>query len=129
MNRQTVRKTYKFKLKPTAEQERNLARVLALVQNNDTISHEDLQVRNMVRNHHLAKSISDVGWAAFLSILTSKAGCAGRRVVAVTPAFTSQTCSGCGIMVAKGVSVRWHSCPECGTSHHRDHNAARNSKE
>ena len=99
---------------------------LALVQQNDTIYHEDLQVRNMVRNHHLAKSISDAGWAAFLSILSFKAACAGRSVVAVPPAYTSQTCSGCGVLVSKGLSVRWHSCPDCGTSLHRDHNAARN---
>jgi putative transposase len=99
---------------------------LALVRANDTIYHEDLQVRNMVRNHHLAKSISDAGWSAFLTILAYKAACAGRRVVAVNPAFTSQRCSGCGVMVLKGLSVRWHSCPDCGTSLHRDHNAARN---
>jgi putative transposase len=99
---------------------------LALVRQHDTIYHEDLQVRNMVQNHSLAKSISDAGWAAFLSILSFKAACAGRSVIAVTPAFTSQICSGCGIVVAKGLSVRWHTCPECGTSLHRDHNAARN---
>jgi putative transposase len=99
---------------------------LALVRANDTIYHEDLQTANMVRNHHLAKSINDAGWATFLSILTYKAACASRRVVAVPPAFTSQTCSGCGVLVHKGLSVRWHSCPECGTSLHRDHNAARN---
>jgi putative transposase len=99
---------------------------LALVRANDTIYHEDLQVRNMVRNHHLAKSISDAGWAAFLSILSYKAACAGREVIAVNPAFTSQRCSGCGVLVLKGLSVRWHSCPDCGTSLHRDHNAARN---
>ena len=99
---------------------------LALVRSNDTIYHEDLGVANMVRNHHLAKSISDAGWSQFLSILSFKAACAGRSVVAVNPAYTSQTCSGCGVMVAKGLSVRWHSCPECGTSLHRDHNAARN---
>ena len=62
---------------------------LVLVQQNDTIDHEDLQVRNMVRNHHLAKSISDAGWAAFLSILSFKAACAGRSVAAVPPAYTS----------------------------------------
>jgi putative transposase len=99
---------------------------LALVRTNDTIYHEDLQVRNMVKNHHLAKSISDAGWAQFLSILSFKAACAGRSVVAVTPAFTSQRCSGCGVIVSKGLSVRWHACPDCGTSLHRDHNAARN---
>jgi len=99
-----------------------------LVQAYDVIYHEDLRVANMVRNHHLAKSISDAGWSAFLTILTFKAAGAGKRVVAVNPAFTSQACSGpgCGKIVAKGLSVRWHACPECGTSLHRDHNAALN---
>jgi putative transposase len=99
---------------------------LALVQQNDTIYHEDLQVRNMVRNRHLAKSIQDAGWSQFLSILSYKAACAGRSVIAVNPAFTSQTCSGCGGLVLKGLSVRWHACPDCGASLHRDHNAAKN---
>jgi putative transposase len=99
---------------------------LQLVRENDTIYHEDLQTANMVKNHHLAKSISDAGWSAFLSILAAKAAYAGRRVVAVPPAYTSQTCSGCGVIVHKGLSVRWHSCPDCGTSLHRDHNAAKN---
>jgi putative transposase len=99
---------------------------LALFRTNDTIYHEDLQTANMLKNHHLAKSISDAGWSAFVSILSFKAACAGRRVVAVPPAYTSQMCSGCGVIVAKGLSVRWHSCPDCGTSLHRDHNAAKN---
>jgi putative transposase len=99
---------------------------LALVRANDVIYHEDLQTANMVQNHHLAKSISDAGWAAFLSILSYKAACAGRSMVAVNPAFTSQICSGCGVLVQKGLSARWHRCPECGTSLHRDHNAAKN---
>jgi putative transposase len=98
---------------------------LALVRANDTIYCEDLQVRNMVRNHHLAKSISDAGWSVFLSILAFKAACAGREIIAVNPAFTSQICSGCGVLVQKGLSIRWHSCPDCGTSLHRDHNAAK----
>ncbi|HEY7093356.1 MAG TPA: transposase, partial [Ktedonobacterales bacterium] len=50
----------------------------------------------------------------------------GKRVQAVDPAFTSQICSGCGVVVSKGLSVRWHACPDCGTSLHRDHNAAKN---
>jgi putative transposase len=99
---------------------------LALVRENDAIYHENLQPANMVKNHHLAKSISDAGWGAFLTILTHKAACAGRRIVTVNPAFTSQRCSGCGVMVSKGLSVRWHACPDCGTSLHRDHNAAKN---
>jgi putative transposase len=99
---------------------------LALVRQYDTIYHEDLQVANMVKNHHLAKSIADAGWSAFLSILSFKAAYAGKTVVAVPPAFTSQACSGCGVLVQKGLSVRWHTCPDCGTSLHRDHNAALN---
>jgi putative transposase len=99
---------------------------LKLVQAYDVIYHEDLRVANMVRNHHLAKSISDAGWSAFLAILAFKAVGAGKRVQAVVPAYTSQTCSGCGVVVQKRLSVRWHTCPDCGTSLHRDHNAALN---
>jgi putative transposase len=99
---------------------------LALVRTNDTIYHEELQTANMVKNHHLAKSINDAGWAAFLTILAFKAECAGKRVAAVPPAYTSQICSGCGVIVQKGLSVRWHACPDCGTSLHRDQNAAKN---
>ena len=99
---------------------------LRLIQTNDVIYHEDLQTANMIQNHRLAKSISDAGWSAFLSILSDKAACAGRSVVAVPPAYTSQRCSGCGVVRAKGLSVRWHACPQCGTSLHRDHNAAKN---
>jgi putative transposase len=98
---------------------------LALVHHYDVIYHEDLRVANMVQNHHLAKSISDAGWAQFLTILSFKAACAGREVVAVDPAYTSQLCSGCGASVQKGLSVRWHACPICGLSLHHDHNSAR----
>jgi putative transposase len=99
---------------------------LSLVQQYDTIYHEDVQTANMVKNHRLAKSIADAGWSQFLNILSFKAACAGRRVIAVNPAYTSQVCSGCGVLVKKGLSVRWHTCPDCGTSLHRDHNAAKN---
>jgi putative transposase len=98
----------------------------SLVRQYDTIYHEELQTANLLRNHPLAKSIADAGWSAFLSILACKAVCAGKRAVAVPPAYTSQTCSGCGVLVHKGHSVRWHLCPDCGTSLQRDHNAARN---
>lgn len=99
---------------------------LALVRGYDTVYHEDLQTANMVKNHHLAKSIADAGWSQFLSILSFKAEEAGKTAVAVPPAYTSQACSGCGVLVQKGLSVRWHECPDCGTSLHRDHNAALN---
>jgi putative transposase len=99
---------------------------LSLVRRDDTFYHEDLQTANLLRKRHLAKSIADAGWSAFLSILAFKAACAGKRAVAVPPAYTSQTCSGCGVILQKGRSVRWHLCPDCGMSLHRDRNAARN---
>ncbi len=92
----------------------------------DVIYLEDLQVRNLVRNPHLAKSISDASWAQFRTILAFKAAWAGKRVVAVPPAFTSQDCSGCGKRVLKSLSVRTHVCPCCGLVLDRDENAARN---
>jgi putative transposase len=101
---------------------------LALVRANDVIYHEDLQTANLVRNRRQAKSISDAAWSQFLTILSDKASCAGRSVVAVPPAFTSQRCSGpgCGILAQKGLSVHWHACPECGASLRHGHNAALN---
>jgi putative transposase len=95
---------------------------------------EELQVRNMVRTPHLAKSIGDAGWAAFRTILTSTAVYAGKWVVAVPPMFTSQDCRGvlpdgsrCPQRVAKSLSVRTQACPSCGLVLDRDENAAWNS--
>ena len=99
---------------------------LSLLRTYDTIYLEDLRVANMVRNRRLAKSISDVGWAQFRSILEGKAVYAGRRVIAVPPAYTSQECSGCGTRVQKSLSVRTHVCLTCGLVLDRDVNAARN---
>ena len=99
---------------------------LAFVRQYDVIYLEDLQVRNMVRNHHLAKSISDAGWAQFRTILEAKAAWAGRQVLAVPPAYTSQGCSGCGERVPKSLSMRTHVCPSCGLVIDRDENAAIN---
>ena len=99
---------------------------LALVRQYDTIYLEDLRVRNLVRNHHLAKSIHDAGWTQFRTLLEYKAACAGKRVIAVEPAYTSQDCSGCGERVSKSLSVRTHICPSCGFIADRDHNAALN---
>ncbi len=99
---------------------------LALLRAYDTIYLEDLRVANLVWNRHLAKSISDAGWAQFRSILEAKAACAGRQVFAVPPQYTSQDCSGCGTRVPKSLSVRTHICPSCGLVLDRDENAARN---
>jgi putative transposase len=97
---------------------------LDLVRQYDVIYVEKLNIRGMVRNHPLAKAISDAGWGLFLSILRAKAASAGRVVKEVSPAGTSQTCSGCGARSPKSLSDRWHSCPYCDLSLHRDHNAA-----
>ncbi len=99
---------------------------LTLLRQYDTIYLEDLQVANLVRNRHLAKSIADAGWARFRAILDAKAACAGRRVIAVPPAYTSQDCSGCGTRIPKSLSVRTHVCTSCGLVLDRDENAARN---
>lgn len=99
---------------------------LGLLRQYDTIYLEDLRVANMVRNRRLAKSIADAGWAQFRAILACKAECAGKRVVAVPPAYTSQDCSGCGECVPKSLSVRTHVCPNCGLVMDRDANAALN---
>jgi putative transposase len=99
---------------------------LALLRQHDVIYLEDLRVRNMIRNPHLAKSISDAGWAAFRTILAGKAAWAGKRVIAVPAQYTSQECSGCGERVPKSLSVRTHVCPSCGLVLDRDENAALN---
>ena len=99
---------------------------LALIRAYDTIYLKELRVRNMVRNHHLAKSISDAGWAAFRTTLEYKAACAGKQVIAIEPAYTSQDGSGCGARIQKSLSVRTHVCTSCGLVLDRDENAARN---
>jgi putative transposase len=99
-----------------------------LVKNYGRIAVEDLRIKNMVRNHHLAHSISDAGWGQFLNILSYKAEYAGREFVQVNPNGTSQICSGCGATVKKSLSTRVHNCPACGLSLNRDFNAALNIK-
>ncbi|MCW3058863.1 MAG: transposase, partial [Capsulimonas sp.] len=97
------------------------------------IAVEKLSVRNMLGNHCLAKSICDAAWSQFRIVLTSKAENAGREILAVNPAYTSQDCSGCGYRpdgqegrTKKKLSDRWHLCPMCGLSLDRDTNAAVN---
>jgi putative transposase len=85
----------------------------------DMLCHEDLQVKNMVRNHCLAQSISDAAWGQFIAILVGKAAGAGRQTVAVNPRDTCQTCV-CGEPVPKDLSQRWHHCPCCELSLPRD---------
>jgi putative transposase len=89
---------------------------------------EDLNIRNMVKNRHLAKSISDAAWGTFFDCLTYKAAEAGRQIIKVNPRNTSQNCSQCGAFVSKTLSVRVHHCPSCGVTLDRDFNAALNIK-
>jgi putative transposase len=98
-----------------------------LVRENQTIVIEDLTVRNMVKNHHLARAISDAAWRQFRTMLEYKAVWRGREVIAVDRWFpSSKLCSVCGRLAAKmPLNVRSWTCP-CGVVHDRDVNAARN---
>ncbi len=97
-----------------------------LVNRFGVIAVEKLNVKGMVKNHCLAKSISDAAWSMFRSVLTHKAESAGREVIAVDPRYTSQDCHACGYRAKKKLSERWHLCPMCGASLDRDTNAAIN---
>jgi len=90
------------------------------------IAVEALMVRNMIKNPRLAKSIADASWSMFFSHLLDKAEEAGRVVVRVNPAYTSQTCSACGHCQPLPLSVRVYECPQCGLVIHRDHNGSLN---
>ncbi|MFE2483048.1 RNA-guided endonuclease InsQ/TnpB family protein [Streptomyces mirabilis] len=98
-----------------------------LVRENQTIVIEDLTVRNMVKNHRLARAISDAAWSEFRSMLEYKAQWYGREVIAVDRWFpSSRLCSACGTLQDKmPLNVRAWTC-DCGTTHDRDVNAAHN---
>ncbi|GHJ37133.1 transposase [Streptomyces sp. TS71-3] len=97
-----------------------------LVRENQTLVIEDLTVRNMVKNHALARAISDAAWSEFRSMLEYKAAWYGREVVAADRFFpSSRLCSACGALQEKmPLSVRTWTC-DCGTTHDRDVNAAK----
>ena len=99
-----------------------------LVNENQVIAIETLAVSNMQKNRHLAKSISDAGWAEFVRQLKYKSLWYGRELVGIDRWYpSSKRCSDCGHTVAKmPLNVREWACPECGTVHDRDINAARN---
>ena len=93
---------------------------------------ENLKSKNMLKNHALAMSISDVGWRTFLEMLEYKAPAYGRTFVEVNPAYTTQTCYDCGFVMGRKGTKRltlhdreW-TCPNCHVHHIRDHNAALN---
>ncbi len=96
-----------------------------VIQSNDLVAYEDLNVKGMVRNRKLAKSITDAGWSTFRQWLEYFGHKYGKATVAVPAHHTSQICSNCGAVVKKSLSTRTHVC-ECGYSEDRDVNAAVN---
>jgi putative transposase len=96
-----------------------------VISSNDVVAYENLRIKNMVKNHCLAKSINDASWYQFRVGLEYFAKVFKKITVAVNPQYTSQECSSCGVIVKKTLSTRTHVC-KCGCVMDRDENAARN---
>ena len=127
-NRKKARKQLARAYLQVQRQREDFARKQAstLVTSHDLIAYAQLQIRNMVKNHHLAKSIHDAGWGAFISWVKAYGLMHNVPIIAVAPQFTSQECSACGAHVQKSLSVRTHICTSCGVVLDRDQNAALN---
>src|SRR5260221_1143897 len=97
-----------------------------IVNESDLIVVEALVVRNMIKNRALSKRIADAAWSQFFEFLLGKAEEAGRTVIKVNPAYTSQRCSCCGHVQKMPLSVRIYECPNCGLVIDRDHNGSKN---
>ena len=97
-----------------------------VIKSSDLLAVENLQIRNMVKNHKLAKSISDVSWRKFREWLEYFGTIYGVPVITVNPSYTSINCFNCGEPVAKTLSTRTNSCHACSYVADRDENAAKN---
>jgi putative transposase len=114
-------------LKVSRQREEFCKRIaLRYIQSNDLVAYEDLNVKNMVKNRRLAKSISDAGWSTFRRWLDYFAYKYGKLTIAVSPYNTSQNCSNCGKKVQKSLSTRTHVCLHCNFVEDRDINAGIN---
>ena len=104
----------------------------ALIKNHDLVVAEELRSKNLLKNHALALSISDVGWRTFLGMLAYKAKLYGRQFITINPRNTTQTCRDCGFVMGTNgtdkltLDDRNWTCPNCGIHHIRDWNAAKN---
>lgn len=98
----------------------------AIINRYGCIAVEKLHVQAMAQNPFLSRCIADASWSQFRTFLAYKAERAGRKLVEVNPAYTSQDCSGCGYRAKKTLKERWHHCPVCGLSLDRDTNSAFN---
>ena len=98
-----------------------------LVKSYDVIVIEDLKTKNLLKNHHLAKSITNNSWYLFREMLEYKCKWYGKQLIVVKPNYTSQICSTCGYHSGKKpLEIREWTCPKCGTNHDRDINASIN---
>ena len=127
-NYHKARVRYALKHLKVSRQRKEFAKRVAfcVIQSNDLVAYEDLNVKGMVKNRKLAKSINDAGWTVFRQWLEYFGYKYGRITVAVPPHNTSQNCSNCGKKVEKTLSTRTHICPHCGYIGDRDENAAKN---
>lgn len=124
--RKAINRLGRVHLKISRQREEHAKRVArCVIQSYDLVAYEDLRIKNLVKNHCLAKSINDVGWYQFRKWLEHFGGKFGKITVAVYPACTSQKCSNCGALVKKSLSMRTQVC-KCGFILDRDWNAAIN---